>query len=40
MSVVRELLLKQTTINFINLATLIVMKSIAISGYFSFKCQS
>ena len=33
MSVVRELLQKQTTINFINLAALIVMKSIAISGY-------
>ena len=34
MSVVRELLQKQTTINFINLVALIVMKSIAISGYF------
>lgn len=38
MSVVRELLQKQTTINFINLAALIVMKSIAISRYFSSKC--
>ena len=38
MSVVRELLQKQTTINFINLAALIVMKSIAINGYFRSKC--
>ena len=37
MSVVRELLQKQTTINFINLAALIVMKLIAIRGYFSSK---
>ena len=37
MSVVRELLQKQTTVNFINLAALIVKKSIAISGYFSSK---
>ena len=37
MSVVRELLQKQITIHFINLTALIVMKSIAIRGYFRSK---